>query len=342
MKFISSKNINSLNCSKSKNKFIHKNLISSFTRLLILIAVFNLITKTESATKQKEKKAASRDSLKYLTQSKSYPDELEEISKMLSKQSKECFSEIAQIYSKDFSTNEGKNPYLNKKNKALAEKYFEKVNNQIWKKLNKISFLESKNFTGVRWIEFKSSNNTELKRMMDSHLGLLSDYLQKNFLKNSLNANSGSKKAEKEKEKEKDNNAAANNNNAKKTNNNNNSSKNSKSSSAVVYMNLPEIIVDSYQYFYSKINELKKFFSKFYLFKAIGKFNSCLAAKEKQDVKALFAESVKSGKITIKTLLENLKDIYSISLELVKAEHIADFVKALKRLLLIVKGIPGM
>ena len=107
-------------------------------------------------------------------------------------------------------------------------------------------------------------------------------------------------------------------------------------------MNLPEIIVDSYQYFYSKINELKKFFSKFYLFKAIGKFNRCVAAKEKYDVKLIFAESLKSGKITIKTLLENLKDIYSVSLGIVTAEHIAEFVKALKKLLMIVKGIPGM
>lgn len=324
MKFLSSNKIFSLNCSKSQNKNFYSQITSSITKLLIILAIFNLINKAESSPKQKEKKASGRDSLKYLSQTKNYPDELEEISKILSKQSKECFSEIAQIYAKDFSPNEGKSPYLNRKNAALAEKYFEKINNQIWKKLNKISFLESKNFTGVRWIEFKSSNNTELKRMMDSHLGYLSDFLQKNFLKNSAS------------KKEKENTSAK----AKKTNGGNNN--NAKSNAAVVYMNLPEIIVDSYQYFYSKINELKKFFSKYYIFKAIGKFNSCVATKEKYDVKVMFAENLKSGHITIKTLLENLKDIYSLTLELIKAEHIAEFVKALKKLVLILKGIPGM
>jgi hypothetical protein len=316
MKFLSSNKPSLPTLSSNKN--ISFNLTSYITKLLIIIALLNLISKTEqNSSKPKEKKASAKDSLKYLSQqTKNYPDELEEISKILSKKSKECFGEITQIYSKDFSTNEGKSPYLHKRNKALSEKYFEKVNSQIWKKLNKISFLESKNFTGVRWIEFKSSNNTELKRMMDSHLGLLSDFLQKNFLDKNANKKDHAAKAKKP--------------------NSNSYSEN------VVQMNLPEIIVDSYQYFYSKINELKKFFSKFYLFKAIGKFNICVAARENYDVKALFAENLKNGKITIKTLLENLKDIYSISLELIKAEHIAEFAKALKKLLLISKIIPGM
>lgn len=316
MKFLTLNQLNMLY--NSSKKTIYKSLISSIPLLLIIFAFSNLIALTQqSASNKKEKKASNKDSLKYLSQqSKSYPDELEEISKILSKQSKSCFSEIVQIYAKDFSTNEGKNPYVFKRNKALGENYFEKINSQIWKKLNKISFLESKNFTGVRWIEFKSSNNTELKRMMDSHLGLLSDFMHKNFLRKNVKKNVTVK--------------------AKKGNSN------GINANAIFYMNLPEIIVDSYQYFYSKINELKKSFNKFYLFKAIGKFNSCVAAKEKYDVKALFAESLKSGKITIKTLLENLKDIYGITLELIKAEHLADFVKALKKLLFISKFIPGM
>jgi len=304
MKFLCLSSLAQLSNSKID---LTKRVISSITNLLILLSIFILINKSQS-TKQKQKNS-SKDTLKYLSHSKTYPDELDDISKILGKQSKECFNEIVLIYARDFTQKEFKNPY-NLKSNAITEKYFQKINNQIWKKLNKISFLESKNFTGIRWIEFKSSNNTELKRMMDSHLQLLAESMQKNLITN--------EKTEVSNKKQK------------------------KNGPSTVYMNLPEIIVDSYQYFYSKINDLKKFFSKFYLYKGINKFNKCVAVKEKVDIKIAFAESIKSGKITMKSLLESLKDIYTVSHEMIKAEDFGNFVKALKKLVLIVKRIPGM
>jgi len=263
MKFLSFNENNRINCFTF--------LLSSITKLLIILSIFKLINQIES-NKQKEKKI-SKESLKYL--SNNFPDELEDLKKVITKkESKDCFNEILLIYRKDFLTNGGKNPY-NSKNNQISEKYFQKASNKIWKKLNKISFLESKNFTGIRWIDFRSSNNTELKRMMDHHLQMLSESFQKIY------------------------------SNIK----NNEKPKNISDGNSTIFMNLPEIIVDSYQFFYLKINELKKFFSssKFYLFRGLNKFNKCLAIKEKFDNKISFAENLKSGKITIKTLLENLK-----------------------------------
>jgi len=280
-------------------------LLSSITKLFFILSIFNLINQTNSY--DQTDKIVSIESFKYL--SNELPDEFLDLSNYITKkESKDCFNEIALIYTKDFLSNDGKNPY-NHKNITTKEKFFQKTSNKILKKLNRISFLESKNFTGIRWIKLKSSNNTELKRMMAAHMNVLSKYFQLIYGDSSKNEITISEE--------------------KNIYNN-------------VYINLPEIIVDNYQYFFMKIIDLNKFFtdSNFYLFKGINKFNKCTANKENFNVNKYFLENLNKGKITIKTLLENLKDLYTFSLEIINSKDLSSFIKLLKKILPITKCIP--
>lgn len=317
-----------------------KNRILNLTLKYGIVLLF-IINISDICCKQKDKeKKNQKEGLKYLTPltAKEYPDDLDEISNILDKDTKDCFQEVVNIYTRDFSNVKDKINLI--KTMPYTDKFFEKIDNHILKKINKINFYENKNFTGVRWIDFKSSNNTELKRMMDSHLQLLANFIQQKFPneekqlsyiysnhENISNQNNNNKNTNIEN---------------KKNSKNRNKSLNSSDTTAPIIMNLPEIIVDSYQYFYSKINDLKKSFSKFYLFKGINKFNRCIASKKKIDRKFIFSENLKIGKITIKTLLVTLREIFSLTYEIVKANSASLFSKALKRLILLVKEIPGM
>lgn len=293
--------------SKNKTLLISSNIytpiktIRSLTRLFVILLLYIHITNINSKQKDKKIHTKPKDSLKYLI-SKNHPDELQEISKIIvDKKTKDCFSEILQIFQKDFGGSKI-NPYT-LKNLKLTEKYFNKTNTQILKKLNKINFYENKNFTGVRWLEIKQNNRSEIKHMINNHLTFLSDYIEKTYTKCP-------------------------------------DSKHKKNYFNNGMPNLPEIIVDNYQFFYNKITEIKKYFSKFYFFKGINKFNTCVLKKEENPNN--FVNDLKSGKITVTSLLVDLNIIFEYILEIIKSNSMHSFAKVLTNMIMITKGIPGL
>jgi len=101
-----------------------------------------------------------------------------------------------------------------------------------------------------------------------------------------------------------------------------------------------EFILENFQYFFSKINEIKKIFQKFYLFKGIKKFVDCMAITNNSFQSIHFRESLQNGKITIKKMLSNLKNIISAILDIIKASNMEIFSKSLKKIILSVKSFP--
>jgi hypothetical protein len=103
---------------------------------------------------------------------------------------------------------------------------------------------------------------------------------------------------------------------------------------------VPEFIIENYNLFFAKINEIKKIFSKFHLFKGIKKFFRCMMKHHSSYDPKHFGDNLLSGKITIKKLLISLKNIINALLEIFKGMHVDNFAKNLRRIILNLKGMP--
>ncbi len=103
---------------------------------------------------------------------------------------------------------------------------------------------------------------------------------------------------------------------------------------------LPEIIIENYQLFFNKVNEIKKVFQKFYLFKGVKKFLKCMAKTNSSYITDNFGDNLRKGKITISKLLGNLKNLILAVMEIVKKGNITTFSKSLKSIILNIKSFP--
>jgi hypothetical protein len=162
---------------------------------------------------------------------------------------------------------------------------------QISKKLNKYNFYETKNFTGIRWINPKSFPG-EMKKLLENHFNQIVNYFENKYF-------------------------------------------NCRSS-------VPEFILENYNFVFNKLNEVKRIFSKFYIFKGIKKFFRCMMKYNNTFNPHHFGENLLTGKITIKKLLTNLKNIILAIMEIIKGAHIDTYAKNLKKIILSLKGLPGL
>lgn len=105
--------------------------------------------------------------------------------------------------------------------------------------------------------------------------------------------------------------------------------------------NLPEIIVESYLFFNNKIKELKKTFSKFYLFKGVKKFMKCYEKFDNGFTKEFFLENLRTGNFSSKNFIEKLHKIYLSVKDLIKSSNVKEFATSLKLVIFEFKGIPG-
>lgn len=268
------------------NSISNRSQLSNSCFYLLKVVIFFYMFDLINNTKLPEKKFS------YITPN-NLPDELEKhMLSLTNVKSKECLIEITLIHKKDF-----KDPFVipYKNNKTLStnlkeiDNFFNKTNKQLIKKTNKYSFLENKNFTGIRWVNPKTMQG-EMKKLLQNYIQQLAEFFEKNYF------------------------------NCKNT--------------------LPEFVFENFQFFFSKINEIKKIFKNYYLFKGIKKFCKCLSKTNAGYNTNKFGENIVNGKITIKALLNNLKIILSGTQELLDSHNIESFSKALKKIILNVKGLP--
>ena len=104
---------------------------------------------------------------------------------------------------------------------------------------------------------------------------------------------------------------------------------------------LPEFVLESYQFFFSKLSEVKKIFQKFYFFKGIKKFNKCLARYYPTFSEDKFGYNIMNGIMTVKEIMTILREFVYGIIMLSKSDRIKDIGNAMKMIILSLRGIPG-
>jgi len=103
---------------------------------------------------------------------------------------------------------------------------------------------------------------------------------------------------------------------------------------------LPEFVLESYQFFFSKLSDVKKIFQKFYLFKGVKKFNNCLAIYNTKLSENKFGENIINGNMTVKEIMNKLREFVNGITMLTKSVRLDDIGKAMKMIILSLTGIP--
>lgn len=277
---------------KLNNCYFTGSHLSNLLKLGVLIFLFQIINSKSSEKSSEKKTREIQSQLKNNFKNspstiKKLPDDIETVFRhVVDNKSKECMNEVLFVYKKDykeFSTFNSNKTFYNQ------EKYLNRTLGIVSKKLNKYNFYETKNFTGIRWVEIKSYPG-EMKKLLETYFQHVANYFEKKYF-NCQNS-------------------------------------------------IPELIIDNYNLFFSKINEIKKHFSKFHMFKGIKKFFRCMIKHHNSYDTKHFGNNLLNGKITVKKLLLSLKNIINALLEIIKGSSIDHFARNLRRIILNLKGLP--
>jgi hypothetical protein len=306
--FLSNQRISNTLAFKRFDKFV--NILCIFLKILIFLFLFKTINSKSSNNINSNKKEKERDKdseLLYSNKNK-YPVDLKIPFKSLfqKKNSVKCFEEIVEIYKKDFTLSNNNNVINNidNGNKSKKQNTFNPYFNII---LSEKSFGKIfKNFNKkLNKLEFHEQKNFTGIRWINYNETYHYEIRKKSltYLDNIYEY-------------------------FEKT-----YSKCNK--------NLPEIIIESYLFFNNKIKELKKIFSKFYLFKGIKKFMKCYEKYEFEFTKEFFLENLRTGNFSSKNFIEKLNKIYLSIRDLINSLNVKEFAFYLHLVILELRGIPG-